>query len=561
MGARSLLGGLGREALRQTARQAVLVRTMARAGVIRPYHPGHLGTAGWTLKDWGLGFAGGIAAMARLRPDEVFVVDELGALTWRQVDDRSTRLANSLAALGIEAGDSVAVLVRNHRGFVEVSTALAKLGADILYLNTAFAAPQVAEVCGRESTTALVHDEEFGELVDRAGIDVRRILAWHDGTGPGGDAGHPVLEDLVRAGSSRRPAPPERPSRPVILTSGTTGTPKGAPRDETGLDGAVALLTMPFRTGGTTYLAAPMFHTWGWAHLNLAMLLGSTLVLRRRFDPADALATVFEHDCDAMVVIPVMLQRILQLPPGQRAGDYSSLRVVAASGSALPGDLATEWMDSFGDNLYNTYGSTEVAWATIATPADMRAAPGTAGRPPHNTVVRLYDEAGGPVPTGETGRIFVGNSMLFGGYTGGGHKEQIDGLMASGDVGRIDEHGRLFVEGRDDDMIVSGGENVFPQEVEDCLARHPDVLDAAAVGVDDPDFGTRLRAFVVRAGAAAGGDGTEGADGAEEELKDWVKQNLARYKVPREIVFLDELPRNATGKVLKRELAGWRPDA
>jgi fatty-acyl-CoA synthase len=202
-------------------------------------------------------------------------------------------------------------------------------------------------------------------------------------------------------------------------------------------------------------------------------------------------------------------------------------------------------MDDFGDTLYNLYGSTEVAWASIATPEDMRAAPGTAGRPPRGTVVRLYDESGVEVSQGAPGRIFVGNEMLFEGYTGGGTKDVIGSLMATGDVGRFDSGGRLFVEGRDDEMIVSGGENVFPKEVEDLLARHEGVAEAAAVGVDDADFGQRLRAFVVL---------EPGRELGEDELKDYVKRNLARYKVPREIVFMDELPRNATGKVLKREL-------
>jgi fatty-acyl-CoA synthase len=535
-----MLQEIAAKAAREARRQAVMVATMTRAGIVRPHHPVHLGRAGLSLLGWGLGFAGGIGARARLVPDRVFIVDELGELTWREVDERSTRLANSLRGLGISEGDSVAVLCRNHRGFVEVSTALAKLGAHILYLNTAFAAPQVGEVCGRESTTAIVYDEEFTELIDKAGIDVPRIIGWHDGA----EASYPVLEELVRSGASTPLSPPQKPSRPVILTSGTTGSPKGAPRGDADLDGAVALLSMPFREAGSTHIAAPMFHTWGWAHLNLAMLLGSTVVLRRKFEPAAALQAVRENRCDGLVVIPVMLQRILQLPEEERSGGWSFLRVVAASGSALPGDLSTEWMDAFGDNLYNTYGSTEVAWATIATPADLRAAPGTAGRPPHNTVVRLYDDQGNPTAPGESGRIFVGNSMLFEGYTGGGHKESIDGLMATGDVGRFDEAGRLFVEGRDDEMIVSGGENVFPAEVEDCLARHPAVVEAAVIGIDDEDFGKRLRAFVVTS-----------EEVSEDALKEHVKDSLARYKVPREIVFLDELPRNATGKVLKRELA------
>jgi acyl-CoA synthetase (AMP-forming)/AMP-acid ligase II len=304
---------------------------------------------------------------------------------------------------------------------------------------------------------------------------------------------------------------------------------------------------LPLRYGWRTHIAAPLFHTWGFAHLALSMLLGSTVVLRRRFDPEVCLEAVAEERCDSLVVIPVMLQRILGLP--QETLDryrLPSLKVTAASGSSLPGDLAWEWMDNFGDNLYNIYGSTEVAYASIATPRDLRQEPTSAGKPPWATVVKILDPDGREVPTGETGRIFVGNGMLFEGYTGGGEsKEVVDGLMSSGDVGRFDDHGRLFVEGRDDEMIVSGGENVFPQEVEDCLSRHEAVVEVAAIGVEDDQFGTRLKAFVV-----VGEDAP-----SEDDLKNWVKQNLARYKVPREIVFLDELPRNATGKILKRELA------
>ena len=334
----------------------------------------------------------------------------------------------------------------------------------------------------------------------------------------------------------------------IILTSGTTGTPKGAPRSEAGIEAATALLSrLPLRSRWRCHIAAPLFHTWGWAHFALAMLLGSTIVLRRKFDPETCLQTMVEEDCDSLVVIPVMLQRIMQLDEKTRDSyDLSKVKVVAASGSALPGDLSDDWMDQFGENLYNIYGSTEVAYATIASPADLREAPGTAGRPPFATVVKIFDEDGQERTDGEAGRIFVGNSILFEGYTGGGSKDLIDGLMATGDVGRFDDGGRLIVEGRDDEMIVSGGENVFPKEVEDCLSRHDAVAEAAAIGVDDEDYGKRLKAFVVL---------SDGAKADEDELKEFVKKNLARYKVPREIVFLDELPRNATGKVLKKDLA------
>jgi fatty-acyl-CoA synthase len=204
-------------------------------------------------------------------------------------------------------------------------------------------------------------------------------------------------------------------------------------------------------------------------------------------------------------------------------------------------------MDKFGDKLYNLYGSTEVAWATIATPEDLRAVPGTAGRPPRGTVVKLLDGDWQEVPSGASGRIFVGNEMLFEGYTGGGDKVRFGTLMSTGDVGHFDADGRLFIDGREDDMIVSGGENVFPGEVEDLLAHVPGVREAAVIGIPDEKFGQRLRAFVAL---------ENGASLSEQQLKDRVRSNLAAFKVPREIVFVDELPRNATGKVLKTRLEG-----
>jgi acyl-CoA synthetase (AMP-forming)/AMP-acid ligase II len=518
-------------------------KVLLTSGVVRPYSPGVLVGLLRTLRDWGLGPAGGFTTLAQRAPDRVGLVDELGELTFGDLHRRSNALARALSGLGVAAGDSVAVLCRNHRGFVDATVAVSKLGADVLYLNTGFAAPQLGEVCDREKPAALVYDEEFAGLVEAAGVAATHVLAWQESPGD-----LPSLDAMIAAESGEDLSPPTRRSRAVILTSGTTGTPKGAPRSEASFDAGVALLSrLPLRAGWRTHVAAPLFHTWGWAHLALAMLLGSTLVLRRRFDPEECLRVVVEEECDSLIVIPVMLQRILQLPESTLASyDLSRVKAVAASGSALPGDLGTRWMDRFGDHLYNIYGSTEVAWATIARPEDLRAAPGTAGRPPYATVVKILDDDGAELPREASGRIFVGNSMLFEGYTGGGSKDVVDGLMATGDVGRFDGDGRLIVEGRDDEMIVSGGENVFPQEVEHCLARHDAVVEVAAVGVDDADFGKRLRAYVVL---------SEPGVVTEDDLRDHVKQNLARYKVPRDIVFLDELPRNQTGKVLKRELA------
>ncbi|MDQ5808988.1 MAG: AMP-binding protein, partial [Actinomycetota bacterium] len=371
----------------------------------------------------------------------------------------------------------------------------------------------------------------------------KSFIAWFDGPEK---PDCPVIEDLIEEGDDSDLSPPEEKGRVVILTSGTTGTPKGANRSQPeSLDPAAALFSkIPLKTREPWMVAAPMFHSWGFAHFTLGMGLAATLVLRRKFDPELTLSDAAQHEATVLAVVPVMLQRILELGEETiQKYDLGKLRCIDASGSALPGELATKVMDAFGDKLYNLYGSTEVAWATIATPEDLRAAPGTAGRPPRGTVVKIYDEDGKELPQGETGRIFVGNEMLFEGYTGGGNKDVIDGLMSTGDVGHFDEGGRLFVDGRDDEMIVSGGENVFPREVEDLLADHPKIDEAAVVGVDDEKFGQRLAAFVV----AKDGMG-------EDEVKKYVKENLASYKVPRDVEFLDELPRNATGKVLKKDL-------
>jgi acyl-CoA synthetase (AMP-forming)/AMP-acid ligase II len=514
-------------------------KVLTRAGVIRPMSPVKLARLGRAVARWGTGPAGGFHSLAIRWPDRPGLVDEIGTLTFGDIHERSNALARALADLGIGEGDSIAVMCRNHRYFVDVTVAAAKLGADLLYLNTAFAGPQLVEVLEREKPAAVVHDEEFTQLLDQADTE-RRILAWTDG-----DDRKDSIESLIESADRGDLDPPERHSRVVILTSGTTGTPKGAPRNEAGIDAAVALLErIPLRAGTRMHIAAPLFHTWGFAHLALGMLLGTTAVLRRRFEPEPCLELVQAEGCESVVVIPVMLQRVMALPPETLDSyDLSSVRVVTSSGSALPGDLAVNWMDVFGDNLYSTYGSTEVAYGSIATPEDLRQNPLTAGRPPIGTEVKIFAADGKELPEGESGRIFVGNSLLFEGYTGGGNKDMIDGLMSSGDVGRF-EDGLLYVEGRDDEMIVSGGENVFPKEIEDCLARHDSVTEVAAIGVDDDQFGKRLRAFVVLCDSSC----------TEDDLKAWVKDNLARYKVPREIVFLEELPRNATGKVLKREL-------
>ncbi len=518
-------------------------RVLHRAGILAPVRPDKLAKMGALLARWGTTPATGIASAAVHYPDEPYIVDEAGELTFSEVHARTNALARDLASRGAGPGKGVGIMCRNHRGFVEATLATAKLGGSALYLNTAFSGPQLADVVGREGPEVLICDEEFTDLLDGVDDSVDRVIAWHDG-----DAQGDTLDAIIAGGDTSDLKPPSDPPRFVILTSGTTGTPKGAQRSTpNGLNSLAGLLgAIPYRTREPMVIGCPLFHSWGFSHFMMSLPLASTIVLQRRFKEEETLKAVQENGAGTLALVPVMVQRIMELDDEVLAAyDLGTLRVVALSGSALPGDLAIRWMDEFGDTIYNLYGSTEVAYATVAAPKDLRAAPGTAGRPPRGTVVRLYDEDGEPVSQGETGRIFVGNGMSFEGYTGGGTKDEIDGLLSSGDVGHFDSDGRLFIDGRDDEMIVSGGENVFPREVEDLLHDHEAIVEAAVIGVEDDKFGQRLKAFVVRA---------DGKDLDEDGVRGHVKENLANYKAPREVEFLDELPRNATGKILKRDL-------
>jgi acyl-CoA synthetase (AMP-forming)/AMP-acid ligase II len=538
-------------ATRMARHKLLVAKSLIDTGMFEPLRPDRVLQSLVALRRWGATPAGAYSGAAARHPERAALVDERGVLSFGQLHRRTNALANELRKAGITAGEDVAIMCRNHRGFIEATVACSKLGAGALYLNTAFAGPQITDVLAREDPVAVIYDEEFAPLVSIGAAGRLRFVAWQEpsrSAAPAPGDAEPTLEQLIARGDDHELTPPVEKGRVVILTSGTTGTPKGAARPQSdSVEPAAALFSkIPLKARETTMIAAPMFHSWGYAHFLLSLPLLSTLVLRRKFDPEETLKAIAQHRATALVVVPVMLQRILELPPQTISRyDVSCLKVIAVSGSALPGELATRVMDVFGDVLYNLYGSTEVAWATIATPEDLRAAPGTAGRPPLGTVVKLLDEDGREVPRGEVGRIFVANEFQFEGYTDGGGKEIVGGMMRTGDVGRMDTDGRLSVEGRDDEMIVSGGENVFPREVEDLLADHDQIEEVAVVGVEDDEFGQRLKAFVVpRNGAAL----------TEDAIRAYVKENLARYKVPRDVVFVDELPRNATGKILKREL-------
>jgi fatty-acyl-CoA synthase len=477
---------------------------------------------------------GALVAAASRHPRRTAVIDDEGSISFAELDRRSNALARSWQAQDIGPGTTIGVLCRDSRLFLDAAIATQKLGANLVYMNAAFSAPQVAGVVQDEQIDVLVHDEELAAVV----VDAT----------PGMIVTERELRRGVALDDDGPLQPPERPGRVVVLTSGTTGRPKGAVRQGGNhpMDAAALLASLPVMSGDTTVIAAPLFHGFGLFGANLALVLNSAVVLRRKFDPEQVLADIAANRARAMVVVPVMLQRMLALPRRVTdCYDVSSLRVVLCGGAALSGTLANEFMDRFGEVLYNVYGSTESGFATVASPRDLRQAPGTAGRPTPGVIVRVADAEGKPMRAGVTGRVLVGSGLRMDGYTGGGGKEVIDGLVVTGDLGHLDRRGRLFIDGREDDMIVSGGENVFPGEVENTLTSHNGVADAAVIGVADAEYGQRLRAFVVRA---------DGSTVTAEELKDFVHAQLARFKTPRDVVFIDELPRTATGKIIRREL-------
>lgn len=529
---------------------SVLVRT----GMLPLMRPDKYVRLATVLHRQGTNATTGFAIAAVRRPHGVGLVDERGSLTWQQLQDRADALA---AGIVETAGPTevLAVLCRNHRGFVDALLANSRLGGSALLLNTGFSGPQLADVMQREGARVIVYDEEFAGVVAAARDQIPglvEILAWTDHEPA---AYVRTCDRLIAAHAGHTVPRPETPGRVVLLTSGTTGTPKGARRSGGRPDELAGMLDrIPWRGGETAVVAAPMFHAWGFGQLIIAATMSTTVVTRRTFDPEATLALVDEHQATGLSVVPVMLERIVDLP-SDVLDRYrlDSLRFVSASGSRMRPDAVIGFMDRYGDLVHNSYNATEAGQISVAGPSDLRHAPDTAGRPVPGTLLRIVDDTGQQVGPGVVGRILVRGASPFDGYTAGPAKEHLDDYMVSGDVGRLDEEGRLYVVGRDDDMIVSGGENVYPVEVEKVLGGHDSVREVVVVGVDDPSFGQRLAAYVVAA------PGRPAADGLVTELKQYVRGQLAGYKVPRDVVFLDALPRNASGKVVVRELPAPSP--
>ncbi len=530
--------------LRNVAEAADIARAgtigAVRSGLAKPRNPLVASRMVSALRKWGTTPGLGFALGAVRDPEATAIVDvddpQQEEITFADAEYCTTVLANSLLDRGAQPGTTVGLLGRNSRAYAETIVAVSRTGADLVYLNTGSSAEQVAAVCAAHDITMLIRDREFADLCP----DTVLTLGLDD------PAGIPLLDCMPWSGDV---SAPRQASKHVILTSGTTGGPlRGAARTTAPLDSVAALLnTFPTKVGGVTLLAAPMFHAWGWMHHRLASVLDSTQVLLRHPDPERILALAQAYEVDTIITVPVTLKRLVDLPEETKQRyDFSSVRCVAVSGSAIPGDLATQFMNDFGDVLYNLYGTTEAAYATIATPDDLREDPHTAGRPMPGVRIEVLDRKGRTVPKGKDGRVYVRSRTSISEYMADGTRGSIKGMVPTGDIGCIDEAGRLTIKGRADDVVVTGGENVHPTEVEEVLRLHPGIADVAVTGRPDPVYGSVLVAHVVPADDQL----------TDDELLDWARHNLGPHHRPREVRRIAELPRNATGKVLRRVLAG-----
>ncbi len=509
-------------------------RALVCSGLLGPPSPAALLRLVREVSRGGTNLCTLLAVAAARWPDRTAMIDDDGALSYRELQAKTEALAHELHRDGLGTSQAVGIMCRNGRNFAAAVFAAALVGTDVVLVNTEFSSVALTAALRSHQIRTMFCDNEFAERIHESEVSVR------------------VVDPVTVPIDPDQPRPKVAASgRLVLLTSGTTGVPKGVPRVPrmgSGLGVGMTILERTrLRVGSRIAVAVPMFHGLGLGMLMLTVGLGGTVLTHRRFDAEATLAQASLQRADAMSVVPIMLARILDLPrPVRTRNPVPSLRAVLSSGDRLDPSLARRFMDAYGDILYNGYGSTEVGIGSLATPSELRRAPETVGRPVAGCPVRIFDRNGRPVGPRVTGRIFVGGE-LGAGYTGGGAKAVVDGFISTGDMGYLDNSGRLYIVGREDDMIVSGGENVYPRALENALAAHPAVAENAVVGVPDEQFGRRLAAFVV----ARAGTGID-----EPSIREFLRGKVSRFEQPRDIHVVDSIPRNPAGKVLRRELTG-----
>jgi fatty-acyl-CoA synthase len=474
--------------------------------------------------------------------------------TFASFDARATEVGKAFVANGIGRGSNVLMMMRNRLEFMELNVGAQRVSAPACSVSWRSTAAELAYLAQSSDAKMLFVEDCFEEVALEAlermpGFPRERLFV----VGQSRHGLRPYDEFLAMGVAIRKRVDrADVGAAVVIYTSGTTGKPKGAVRTfpREALPQALRFIVETPMVSDDVHLAVcPLYHSTAYGFVSLSGLLATTVVILDEFKLEPFVDAIERHRVTTTAVVPTILSRLLRWrETTTEARSLASLRAVFTAGAPLPGPLANAFMDEFGEVLFNVYGATETGMVTLAKPRDLREAPGSIGRPVPGNHLRFVDEVGGDAPAGGVGELYVHSPMLVKGYYKNDEatrESMLDGYFSVGDLARMDENGRVFIEGRRRDMIIVGGTNVYPAEVEAALDEHPAVQESAAVGVPDNDLGERVRAFV----AVKPGRTLE-----EEELRAFVRARLSGVKVPRDFVFMPELPRNLSGKVLKTEL-------
>jgi long-chain acyl-CoA synthetase len=495
------------------------------------------------------------AAIADRKPDVAALVDENTTRTWAAFNDRVNRLIHALRGLGLGVGDCVALLSHNRVELFETLGAVMHAGLVVVPLNWHWVADEIAYVLADAGARALLVDEDFAavaaDALSRLGHDLPVIPLGTD-----------EYETLLAGQPDAEPAD-QRLAGPMFYTSGTTGRPKGVrnaltsaglPASTWQLMTAGAIDNLGIPKDGVTLLNGPAYHSAQWAFAMFPLLAGGTVVMRRRFDPAETLELIDGYHVTNVHFVPTQLLRLLRLPDEVRdrfSGE--SLQVVWHGAAPCPPEVKRQMLAWWGPKLVEYYGGTEGAMLATITAEEWLAHPTSVGKPWPIVEVLVLRDDGTRAEVGETGTLYVRNllGMDFEYHgdpdkTAAAHHEP--GVFTLGDVGHLDEEGYLHLSDRRIDLIISGGVNIYPAEIEGVLQSHPGVRDVAVFGVPDDEFGEAVKAAVELE------DGFEASDALAAELQGFARERLAGYKVPRSIDFEDALPRHPTGKLYKRLL-------
>jgi long-chain acyl-CoA synthetase len=487
--------------------------------------------------------AANLTATVARTPDAVALkLDDL-EVTFAQLDNAAARVAGHLASLGVGPGDRVGLMLPNVPGFASIYYGILRLGAVVVPMNV------------------LLKERETSFYLSDPGA--KAVFAWHDFADAAGAGAREAGAELITVapqefGALLAAATPhedvaeraESDTAVILYTSGTTGTPKGAELTHSNLGRNAQVMQAAFDMNGEDVIlgSLPLFHSFGQTcSLNAGIRAGATLTMLPRFDPEKALEVIERDRVTIFMGVPTMYSAILHAP-GAAGADTSSLRVCVSGGASLPVELLRSFEERFGCIILEGYGLSETSpVASFNRPGGRK--PGSIGVPIEGVEMRVVDDAGEPVAQGEVGEIVIRGHNVMKGYwnrpEATAEAIRDGGWFHSGDMARIDEDGFFFIVDRKKDLIIRGGYNVYPREIEEVIYEHVAVREAAVVGVPHDELGEEVAAFVAL---------KEGAAASPEEIQTHVKDQVAAYKYPRYVWLIDDLPKGPTGKILKREL-------